>query len=199
MGDEPILEGQEFEDIKKQPGCPGCTVAGWKLCMQVTSLILVICAIVVVVIAVIVGANSNSIQRYCLSSVPVTGNADPSGNMWGYIQMDVNADNIAYNLYYTNLSSLVSIKIYGPLLPPASSASIYFSICGDTISCSPPTGGFINGTLDYIYVSGVVEDPYSFMVNVRANPALYYVQIDTANSASGAIRAYLNTICGTSI
>lgn len=200
VGDAP---GSALRSTKQQPGCPpGCTARCWTTVMIAASLILVVLAIVVVAISVFVAANSNSIQRYCVTGVPMAGSAEnTTAFLNGVIETNAESDTITYTLFYDNLSPITSLGVYGPMDPITQVGPVFFYLCGGTpsnLACFPSGGGYLNSTRITVYVPvDSVEDPYSYILNVRATPWLYYMQANTVDSPAGAMRAPLTSICGT--
>lgn len=204
-----IGEIPEAVDLKStpKPGCPGCTRAGWKVFMQVFALILVFCAISVIAISVFVASNFDSTQRYNVYATPAQVTPGPGINvsnalLYGTLQTNTDDDTISYTFYYLNLPAIIKLAVRGPMDPLTRSASATsgFYLCGEVSpACTPATGGYINATLLTVVIEGGSQkDPYSYILNLRGNPELYYLDVYTANSTTTAsVRSYFTSVTGT--
>lgn len=192
-----------------KPGCPGCTRAGWKVFMQVFAIVIALLAIIVVGISVFVGANSNAIQRYNVYATsaqvtPGVGINVSTALLYGYLQTDASQDTMYFVFYYVNLPMLDRIAVRGPMDPltrsdaPPNDSGFY--LCGEVSpACTPNTGGYLNATLTTVVLEGgAVKDPYSYILDLRANPQLYYLDVYTADSPTEpSVRSYFTSITGT--
>jgi len=162
--------------------------------MIVAALVLVVCAIVVVAISVFVGSNLDSVQRYC-----ITATNNESAFLNGVMETNTESDTISYTLYYDNFAGDVTVvSVHGPINPITQVGAVNFFLCGGAASgptCFPTSGGYLNATRLTVYTPpDSVEDPLSFILNVRATPWLYYLQL---TAGATVLRAPLNMLCGT--
>lgn len=125
-----------------------------------------------------------------------------SSLLYGPLQTDTSADNIAFTFYYIDLPMLDRIAVRGPMDPLTRIASDTsgFYLCGEVSpACTPNTGGYLNATIAVVTLEGGVQkDPYTYILNLRANPQLYYLDVYTADSpVEPSVRAYFTSIIGT--
>ena len=175
-----------------------------KFAMYIASLVLIALALILIGISLFRSSDADSITRFCITATPdqvIPSSGEMGGLVDGMIQFDTNTNLITYILYYNLvLSPIQSVVIRGPRSSGQSNGPITFSLCGapnlvdvcDILSIP----GQLSGTIKQLQPGALDNRPV--ILDIRANPFQYYVEILTASHpvSPGGLRAPLNSICG---
>jgi hypothetical protein len=156
-----------------------------------------------VIFTILYAGNFGSSQRFCFEALPgnvIPGPGEVGGVLWGNLELHSNEREIKYFFRYVGLSTITAVTVRGPITLGQQVGPLLFSICGapSTVVCDQITlPGQLSGTLTQISPSNT--SPEASIVAIRTNPSLYYVEVLTNNNPTtpGALRAPLNSLCGT--
>jgi len=194
---EPLLK-KPNDERKRKSRC------SWRRVWIGFAVVLAILTLVVVIFSVIFSASQNSIQRFCGEAVPER--VDPGPGEVGSVvpvefTLDSSSDEIRYKVRYpATLSAIQAIHVRGPIPVGSNVGNLKFPLCGSpsSVVCDiTTTPGQIVGTLTQIDPGATDVRPE--ILNIRAEPWLYYLEILTAGfpATPGALRMPLHSICGT--
>lgn len=208
----PITPTPSFQKKEKKKGscCDGggdswCT---FTKAMIILSIILALLAIATICLYIATNIQEDAIIRFCVEMTPaevtvnnpnVTG--EVGGVVRGYFQFDSSANTISYYFYTSPALSIVqSIVMRGPIPLLSTVGPVAFSFCGAPASyiCDVlTTPGLIQNT-GLTQVEPGPNDVRPFILNIRSNPSLYYVEVLTANNPTtpGAVRSVVFSSCG---
>ncbi len=176
--------------------------------MIVCLLILALLTIATILIYVVVSSNEDAIVRFCVEMTPAevtVNNPLDTGEVGtvirGYFQLDSSSNTISYYFYTSPTLSIVqSITLRGPIPLLSTVGPVLFSFCGApaTYICDVlTTPGLIQNT-GMTQVEPGPNDVRPFILDIRSNPSLYYVEVLTANypTSPGALRSVVLNSCG---
>jgi len=125
-----------------------------------------ICVAVVAIISIVFNSNEAGVKTYCPSALGTLG----------YVSFDSNNRQISWRIQYPNIVGTPSnLYVRGPVLPGATTAGIYFSICGfpSSLACDLSVPGVLSGQIGELNPGGNPLTP--IIEQVQGNPSLYYV------------------------
>ncbi len=128
-----------------------------------------ICVAIVSIISIVFNSNSAGVRTYCPS---VNGTL-------GYIRFNANNRDIVWRIQYPSVvGTPTNLYIHGPVLPGATTAVLYFSICGypSSLACDLSVPGVLSGSIGELNPGGTPLTP--IIEQVQANPSLYYATIN---------------------
>ncbi len=131
-------------------------------------ILVVVLALVAIVsiISIVFNSNSAGVKTYCPSA---------AGNL-GYVRFDTNNRVISWRVQYpSSIGTPTNLYVHGPILPGATTAALYFSICGfpSSLACDLSVPGLLSGSISELNPGGSPLTP--IIEQIQANPSLYYV------------------------
>jgi len=176
--------------------------------MQILGIIMVALAIATVGIYIAVSTNVDGVVRFCVelnTNQVALNNPNSTGEvgnvMRGYIQLDSSANAISYNFYSSpGLSLIQSIHMRGPIGLLSNVGPIAFSLCGfpALYICDVMTTPGLVSNPGLQQVEPGPNDVRPYILAIRDNPSLYYIEVLTANypASPGALRSTVFSSCG---
>ena len=193
---------------KKSCCCKCCYELTFTTWMIIAGIILAALAITTICIYIAVNTNTDSIVRFCVEMTPAevtVNNPSNTGELntviRGYFQLDSSQNTISYYFYTSPTLSIVqSITLRGPIPLLSTVGPVLFSFCGApaTYICNVlTTPGLIQNT-GMTQVEPGPNDARPFILDIRSNPSLYYIEVLTANNPTspGALRSVVLNSCG---
>ena len=221
-GDPPVYIPPEPSSFTKKPQkqqpnnrtsgssccCKCCYELTFTTWMIIAGIILAALAITTICIYIAVNTNTDSVVRFCVEMTPAevtVNNPSSTGELntviRGYFQLDSSQNTISYYFYTSPTLSIVqSITLRGPIPLLSTVGPVLFSFCGApaTYICDVlTTPGLIQNT-GMTQVEPGPNDSRPFILDIRSNPSLYYVEVLTANNPTspGALRSVVLNSCG---
>ena len=140
----------------------------------------------VVIATLVLVADQNGMQRYCI-------NID-DGGLIGAFTVDSNDRTMTWDIQHvpTIIGPITSIHIKGPIPSGSLDGPLAVALCGMPAMTLPPCNTMVPGE-----VSGIIygQDPLKTTIKeIRTAPWRYYIEF---NDGSTTIRGPLGPICGT--
>lgn len=159
----------------------------WARFMAILAALSLILVAVVAIVAMVIVANGNAIQRYCVVNDLYLGD----------VTLNSNNREIEWDLQSTiPLGDPVqTVHIFGPIPPGLTSAPLFLALCGvpSTLACDTSVPSVLTGKLTEQYTGYGLKN---IIRDIRAAPTRYYLEIGTVMNTTG-LRVPLGTICGT--
>lgn len=174
----------------------GCPKINWPLMWKWLSLFFVILTLIIVLIQAV--SNADALQRYVIQSEPTGDGAQ----FWGLFTIDSNNNRLLYELRYVNTTStLVSIRVRGPIIAPTRNGAIAAYLCGGGLAPQPACNNAATGIVAEAIVKQIddghtspQQDVRILATKIRKDPHLYYLEVETATHT---YRSFFNGILGT--
>ncbi len=152
----------DYEYVQPTPR----TYSYWELALMLIVVIVLSAVAVVAGLSIIFTSNRAGVKRYCMTEGTqgsVALNENDRTIRW-YIQYPLAVD-VPGNLY-----------IRGPILPGATVADIYLSLCGypSSLACDLSIPGVLQGIIHELNPGGTPLKP--LIVQMNSEPSLYYVE-----------------------
>jgi hypothetical protein len=157
----PAPEGEKIELIPN----PHRSYTKCEIFLILCVVAVLISVAIVAIFAIVYTSNAAGVRTYCLTE----------NDSAGYIRFNQNDRTIAWYVQYpTIVGTPTNLYIKGPILPGATTAALYFSICGSpsSLACDLSVPGVLSGTILELNPGGSPLKPYIEQVN--SNPSLYY-------------------------
>lgn len=158
-----------------------------RVVLGIFTALVVIAVAIVAIVAIVYSSNANAVQRYCVQA---------NGNVFGYVQTDVNDRDIEWKLQYTpDMGTVVSLHVMGPIPLGLTDGPLDFALCGSpsSLACDLTVPNYTEGHITELNPGGTSLK--SLIQAIRNEPWRYYLQIN--RGAGAPVRAELGSICGT--
>ncbi|MDB9801161.1 hypothetical protein OAB94_02165 [Flavobacteriaceae bacterium] len=174
------------------------------VCLKYTlvafSILVAILAAITAIISVVVTADQNSLQRFCVVVTATKLNTSSNGHMIGAVSLKSSESKIGWKLQYNDFSGIpIGVSIHGPVQPGLSVAQIAVALCGtpSSLACDTSVAGQLNGEIGETGTGGGPLKPV--IQAIRNEPWKYYLQINTGSFPNGEVTGDLNSLCGTPV
>ncbi len=157
---QPIKEGIEI--IANPPR----QYSKWEIFLIVLVVAVLVSVAIVAIFAIVYNSNSAGVRSYCPAA---------NGNL-GYVRFNANNRVIDWRIQYpSSIGTPTNLYVHGPVLPGATTAALYFSICGypSSLACDLSVPGVLSGSIGELNPGGTPLTP--IIEQVQGNPSLYYI------------------------
>lgn len=127
-----------------------------------------------------------------------TVGGDPDGFAIGELSMHRNTKEVAWNLVYDKIDTILWIRISGPVGGTSSSTGpVLLWLCGgqSTATCDLTVAHRTTGSVSEDTIGGGLS-PRAAIEKMGDGPAFYYLEIATTTYPSGALRMQLGATSG---
>lgn len=174
------------------PAAPAVSGVSFEHGMWIATLIVALLGVATVLVGAII-ANSNS---QIIFAIYLTPEGETGASATGQALFNNAADTITYSISFANISVVESFRINGPIMAGMTTAPISIAFCGtpnlDLVCDVFTIPNYLSGVLRIVEPGGY--DPNPYLLDIRANPELYYWEVTTSLHPEGALRGQLYAI-----